>query len=638
MPEGYAIDSVLPSPSNVRALGGTLDVSSVQLRVDGDDGPAQTVAERLRQRWQIEERGTGTVVRVSLDDDVFPTEGYALRAEDGEVSITGGSATGLAYGAETLLALSGDTGQLPAVDLTDAPALPYRAVHLDFRSNCLRPTIPYLRETLQTLARHKVNVAVVEWEDKFPFSRRPELANQETFSTDEVQELRHTAHELGIALVPLLQTLGHVEYVLKHPRHAHLRENANDISQFCPSEPGSTDLLFELMDELMEASPDGKFIHLGGDETWLLGSCPRCAARVGDEGLLGLYVDHMSSMAKHALDAGRIPMIWGDIVLGRHVPSLVDGRWPEESLRVLDRMPKETRMVYWDYHGTTPADFTRFEDYKRLGHSVWVAPTTRSSDVLPDYATHLPNISSLLQAGQEHDAEGAFITSWAWKNMPEELTWHGLLTAAERAWSGSGLSQEQLDLRASAAYFGRDIPEFVEAIYLLSYDYWDQPYQDDAGHAVRSSYLTLNPGHEFMVPDPQSVRERALRAVDLLHIAHEKATKHPQTLRTWIVAAELIAHMCLKQTLFSEFDAIVANPGRQLNRVSLADLRQRLEELAAEREQLAERWSAALRVNNIESSVVRDGVLRFGGERWYTTYAVEQLAAFEVAEGRRLWR
>jgi hypothetical protein len=134
------------------------------------------------------------------------------------------------------------------------------------------------------------------------------------------------------------------------------------------------------------------------------------------------------------------------------------------------------------------------------------------------------------------------------------------------------------------------------------------------------------------------VRERALRAERLLTEAQAQAQRHASVLATWAAGAALVAHTCLKQLLFARFEDVVRQPAKQLDRAGLVALRDELQALAVEREALADRWADALRVNNIEVSVERDRVLRFGGERSFTAHALEQLAMFLAAEGRRAWR
>ncbi len=500
------------------------------------------------------------------------------------------------------------------------------------------PTFAYLLNLIRTLAHYKYNAVVLEWEDKFPYRRHPEVASSACLSDEQVDQLLSEAKQNHIEVIPLLQCLGHVEYILKQPQHARLRESATDISQFCPTEPDSLQFVVELIDDLLERHPDTRYIHLGGDETWLLGTCPRCAAKAQEQGLLAVYTDYVGAVCQVVLDRGRLPLIWGDIVIGRHLTLLPGEAWSPAQLHALEAIPRDTRMVYWDYHGLRSEDFTHFEDYERLGFPVWVAPTTRSSDILPDYATHLPNISSLLEAGIAHHVEGALITSWVWKNMPFDLTWQGLLTGAERAWSGGTVDQTELDRRIARSFFGTDLPELVEAISLLSYDFWAEPYRDNYGQAIRASYLSRNPGHEFRIPDAELMRERALRARPLLAEVRQKAPEHAAVIREWEVAAWLLAHAAEKQVLFDTLEMLPESPAVLLDGEEIARLSERLDALAQEREKLEQAWRQALLRTNIPETVELDNALRFGGERAQTCLHQEQLRVFSLAEGRRAWR
>ena len=77
-------------------------------------------------------------------------------------------------------------------------------------------------------------------------------------------------------VIPLVQTFGHLEFVLKHPSRSHLREveefsncvapidvrnDADDVFRFLTS----------LIDDVVSLTPDCPAVHLGGDEVWLLG-------------------------------------------------------------------------------------------------------------------------------------------------------------------------------------------------------------------------------------------------------------------------------------------------------------------------------------------------------------------------------
>lgn len=637
---------LIPSPEHLQLTDGTIDIVGARVDVRGVDA-ASTVAQYARTRLHEiapSPEAARTPARIALDlapVAASATPGaYSLDMDGDVITITAEHADGLFYGVQTLLQLAEPSGgrATPRVAIHDRPLLPYRAVHIDFRTHCLMPTFDYLVATIKELARYKINAIVLEWEDKFPYQRHPEAAAPLALSPEQVRTLLAVAAEHHVQVIPLLQTLGHVEYILKHPRYAALRERAGDISQFCPCEAGSLAVITELLDEIMAAHPDATFIHLGGDETWLLGSCPRCAAKAEERGRAAVYLDHIGALCRHVLAAGKIPLIWGDVVIGQHTIQGRDDNWLGEGDAALDSLPREVRMVYWDYHGLQPSDFTHFEDYRSRGFPVWVAPTTRSGDIVPDYATHLPNISAFLEAGIAHGAEGAFITSWAWKNMPFEMTWHGLICGAERAWSGGRLTQDDLDARAVQLFYGTELPEAVDAMRLLNYDYWAIAYRDERGQAIRSSYVSSNPGHEFRIPHPERVRDNARRAQALLATARGKARRHADTLADWEVAARLVAHSAEKQMLFDTIDTLPSTPAALLDGATLARMREQFEALAQERAALETAWREMLLRTNMAEEVERDNALRFAGERAHTAFGLEQLRVFELTEGRRIWR
>ena len=48
--------------------------------------------------------------------------------------------------------------------------------------------------------------------------------HSDAFSKEAFRELLVECHDLGLEPIPLLQTIGHAEYVLKHEKYRHLRE------------------------------------------------------------------------------------------------------------------------------------------------------------------------------------------------------------------------------------------------------------------------------------------------------------------------------------------------------------------------------------------------------------------------------
>ena len=107
-------------------------------------------------------------------------------------------------------------------------------IHLDLKGAV--PSFEALMNQLQYIRDYGYTGIIFEYEDRLKWKNWPELARQ-PFSRNEHRKLLEYCHDLGLETVPLIQTLGHLEWILKHEEYCHLREN-NSVSELCPSVSG----------------------------------------------------------------------------------------------------------------------------------------------------------------------------------------------------------------------------------------------------------------------------------------------------------------------------------------------------------------------------------------------------------------
>ncbi len=196
-------------------------------------------------------------------------------------------------------------------------------------------TMPALKAFAEKIHRQGLNTLIVEYEASYPFEKHPLIPNRYAYTKSEILSFTQYCKEIGIDVIPLQQSFGHVEYILRNERYAALREDEKDLSQVCPLETMGDSLLFtDLYTELASTHPS-KYIHIGGDETYLLGHCPKCRAKVEKEGISKLYIDYITMLCHILTNLGKTPVLWADIAL----------KYPE-SLKLL---PKGTIFVDWNY-------------------------------------------------------------------------------------------------------------------------------------------------------------------------------------------------------------------------------------------------------------------------------------------------
>ncbi len=239
------------------------------------------------------------------------SDGYSLITDSNHLTITAPEEAGLFYGVQTAIQLiqkKGTEASVPGLAIRDWPDTKVRAVHYDTKHH--QDKRSYVESMIRDLAAYKVNMLVWEWEDKFEYPSHPEIGAPGAFTKQEMQELTRYAHKYHIQIVPLVQGLGHVSFILKWPQFAHLREVAASNFEFCPLKDGSYDLLADLWKDAMEATPGSKFIHIGSDETYELGACAACKKKEAEIGKSGLYHLFIDQSAKRIESSGREIMTW----------------------------------------------------------------------------------------------------------------------------------------------------------------------------------------------------------------------------------------------------------------------------------------------------------------------------------------
>ena len=111
-----------------------------------------------------------------------------------------------------------------------------------------------------------INGVLIEWEDTFPW--RDNLENltlvRGGYSMNEVEDIVSYAEKsLGMEVIPLIQTFGHVEFILKSEKFRHLREVMEDPQSYCPSKPGTMEVISEMIDQVIKLNSNFRLNSIG---------------------------------------------------------------------------------------------------------------------------------------------------------------------------------------------------------------------------------------------------------------------------------------------------------------------------------------------------------------------------------------
>jgi len=269
---------------------------------------------------------------------------YALKHEMGDAfritaapssCLAEGGKNGLLYARDLLDELKMKHGGIPCAEYCDAPELKFRCYHIDLKKGS--GGIEDIKRTLSRLRSLRYNYALIEYENRIRLESLPGVEAADAFTHDEVREIVRYAEENGIRVIPLLQSFGHLEYLLNNPAYRKYSESQTDFSQLCPLNDEVFELWKKAFDEIRSLHPDSEYFHIGGDETRQLGKCPACAEFVKEHSREELFFKHIDRVCRYTIEQGCRPMLWHDMLAQA-------GRFD-----LLRDLPSETILVYWEY-------------------------------------------------------------------------------------------------------------------------------------------------------------------------------------------------------------------------------------------------------------------------------------------------
>ena len=125
----------------------------------------------------------------------------------------------------------------------------HRVVHLDLKG--APPKLSYLHELFPLLREAGATAILLEYEDMFPFwGNLRNISAKNAYSQRDVQNLQKWATQNDLLIIPLVQTFGHLEFVLKLDEFKELREVPIYPQSICPSQDKSWTLIKEMIDQV----------------------------------------------------------------------------------------------------------------------------------------------------------------------------------------------------------------------------------------------------------------------------------------------------------------------------------------------------------------------------------------------------
>ncbi len=368
-------------------------------------------------------------------------EGYAVSVTPDRVLVVGHDRRGSYYGMQTLkqlLRLSPTGRMIQGCLIHDWPALRFRGVHL-FTGN---QALPFHKKLIdRILSRYKMNQLVLEV-DYIKWQHDPTLAVDFAEDQADIRQEIEYAQEHFIEVTPLLQSLGHSEWLFANGRNTDLAETPDRPYAYCVSKPRTYDYVLPFYDEVINLFGHPKFVHIGHDEVQEPGGFPR-DARCKQRGAERIFVEDTLKLRARLAKSGARVMMWGDMLLAPgDSPDATNAASAATAERMRDRLPKDIVITDWHYAAAAAAAYKSIGMLKKEGFdtiaATWYTPG---------------NIEAFSRQAKAVGAMGLLQTTWAGFNSYEGCMeqsfeqFSAMVLAAEYAWNSGKTGLDHLPYR-----------------------------------------------------------------------------------------------------------------------------------------------------------------------------------------------
>lgn len=464
--------TVLPTPRETRLTGATVRVHAdwqLALRaVAADDIAVRTLQSQLEEQHGFQlgnASGTNTrSVELVIDpqgvetdaDDDRHEQAYALDIGQDRIVATGAGPAGLFYAVQTLLhLLDSGQGRLPQGRIRDWPRMAWRCIHWDTKHH--QDTLETLRRYLDQAARYKINAVLFELEDKFAYPSHPVIGAPGAFTPAELQGLTDYALERHIQIIPDVQSPAHLCYVLKHKPFAALRCDGSNY-QICMDDPAARQLLFDMYDDLCDATRGAKFFHVSTDEVYYAGICEQYRRPYNPENRSLTLIDFIGAAHERLARRNREMLIWLEYpLLPEHIDKLparvVNGVASRDPNQIrAERQHGIRRFVYWPTQG-----------------SEWVFPRYFAFDSA-DGARSAGRLNTARETFfdptlTDESPMGAIAAAWDDAGLHNETFWLGWAHMAQHAWAPHAVSAEETTATFMDCHYGVGCAESMSEAY-----------------------------------------------------------------------------------------------------------------------------------------------------------------------------
>jgi len=268
-----------------------------------------------------------------------------------------------------------------------------------------------VKQMLRHMAWMGMDRLLLYMEDTFEIPEMPYFGYfRGRYTFEELKEIDDYAYLFGIEVVPVIQTLGHLQKALKWNVDPALADTEDIVMVDYPG-------TYEMIDRMIRAATlplRSRRIHLGMDEAEQVG-LGHYLKKNGYKDRFKLMTRHLQKVIDIAFSYGLEPMIWSDMYF--KAASKEGGYYERETVlpeEVRSEMPAGVDFVYWDYYSEDEDHYqSMIRKHDGLGqHSVFAGGIWTFVGVNVNYDKTFATSNAALSACKSEKVDEVFATVW----------------------------------------------------------------------------------------------------------------------------------------------------------------------------------------------------------------------------------
>ena len=308
--------------------------------------------------------------------------------------------------------------------------------------------VSHIKKWMRQIALLGYNVVKLYMEDTYDLPGEPFFGYMRgRYSAEELKEIDCCAGELNIELIGCIQTLGHLEHLLKWPAYS----NIKDTKAVMLVDNEETYRLIDKMISHFAECFTSRRIHIGMDETFDLG-LGNFLEHNSYQHSSELYSRHLHKVVEICQKHDLHPMIWSDMYFRT-------GNVPFENYdseivippEVEKTIPSDVEFVFWDYYKNNEKYYLDLiERHRQLGKEPIMASGIWTwAEFWYNHEKTVRNATPCINASRRSGLKELFFTMWGDKGAYCEFdsAMAGIAYCAEKIYTDESFNEDKLAAR-----------------------------------------------------------------------------------------------------------------------------------------------------------------------------------------------